>query len=177
MVLDVHARELPVPPTEVGALLDRLGRPDDPLWPVPAWPPVVLSGPLAPGVAGGHGPIGDTVTGYEPRRPVEFAFTPGVGLHGTHTLSIEPARHDRCVLRHVLAVRLRRSGRVTWLVVRWLHDAVVEDLLDRAESSLGVGPAGPAAWSCGVRMLRGLWRLPSPEDARARRSAHTASTR
>ncbi len=177
MVLDAHARDLPVPATGVGALLDRLGRPDDPRWPSRAWPPMVLSGLLAPGVAGGPGPSGDTATGDEPGRPVEFAVAPGVGLHGTHTLSIEPARHDRCVLRHVLAVRLRRSGRVTWLVVRWLHDAAVEDLLHRAESSLGVGPARPTPWSCGVRMLPRLRRLPSPEDARARRSAHTASTR
>jgi hypothetical protein len=94
-----------------------------------------------------------------------------------------PAGHDRCVLRHVLAVRLRGSGLVRWplvtwpLVVRWLHDAVVEDLLDRAGSSLGVAPARPARWSCGARMLRRVWRPSSPEDARARRSARTASTR
>ncbi len=38
--------------------------------------------------------------------------------------------------------------------MRWLHDAVVEDLFDRAERALGTGPARPARWSPWVRALR-----------------------
>jgi hypothetical protein len=68
MVRNVHERLVPAPLIEVGPLLDRLGGPDDVLWPSPAWVPMLLDGPLAVGVAGGHGPIRYRVTAYEPGR-------------------------------------------------------------------------------------------------------------
>ena len=40
------------------------------------------------------------------------------------------------------------------LVVRWAHDAVVEDAFDLAQAALGVGPTVPARWSLWVRLLR-----------------------
>ena len=47
--------------------------------------------------------------------------------------------------------------RLLWpLGVRWIHDAVLEDLLDRAEAAVGAGPARPARWSPWVRLLRRL---------------------
>ena len=170
MVLNVHERELPVPAAEIGLLLDRIGSPDDPLWPSHAWPPMVMAGPLAVGTAGGHGPIRYHVTRYRPGRLVEFTFAPGVGLRGAHTLSIEPIGADRSVLRHVLDGRLTGRMLLAWpLAVRWVHDAVAEDLLDRAEAAVDAGPARPARWSTVVRLLR---RVGAP---RARATAVTPS--
>ncbi|WP_219415011.1 DUF2867 domain-containing protein [Pseudonocardia nigra] len=157
MVHNVHERVLPVPVADVEPLLDGLGGPDDRLWPSPAWAPMVLDGPLRIGASGGHGPIRYRVTAYEPGRMVEFTFHPRVGLHGRHTLIAEPAGPSRTVLRHV--VEGRTAGRVLllWpLAIRWLHDAVLEDLLDRAEAELGTGPARPAWWSPWVRLLQPL---------------------
>lgn len=155
MVHNVHERTLPVPAAEVGALLDRIGGPDDPLWPSPAWAPMRFDGPLADLPKGGHGPIRYRVTAYEPGRRVECTFQPGRGMDGTHTLSVEPAGPQRSVLRHVLDVRPRGRMRVLWpLVIRFAHDAVLEDLLDNAEAALGVGPAHPARWSPWVQVLQ-----------------------
>ena len=54
--------------------------------------------------------------------------------------------------------------RVVWpLVIRWLHDAVVEDLFDRAEQALGTGPAQPGRWSPWVRLLRRIQARPRVE--------------
>lgn len=155
MVRNVHERLLPLPADTVGPLLDRLGGPGDALWPSPAWAPMVLDRPVAVGAAGGHGPIRYRVTAYLPGRSVEFTLDPGQGLHGTHVLAVEPAGSGRSVLRHVVEGRVSGPMRLLWpLAVRWMHDAVLEDLLDRAEASLGVGPARPARWSPWVRLLQ-----------------------
>lgn len=155
MVHNVHQRTIPAPVDEVGRLIDGLSSPDDVLWPAPAWPPMRFDRPLGVGADGGHGPVRYRVCAYEPGRRVACTFTPGTGLEGTHTLEAVAAGPGRTVLRHVLTGRLRGVGLLTWpLAVRWLHDALLEDLLDRAESALCVGPARRSRWSPWVRLLR-----------------------
>lgn len=157
MVRNVHERELPVPAEALGPLLDRVGGPDDPLWPSPAWMPMILDGPLEALPTGGHGPIRYRVTAYEPGRRIEFTFLPDGDAVGTHVLSVEPAGPGRSVLRHVLDVRATGLMHLMWpLAVRWAHDAVVEELLDRAELVLGSGPARPARRSPWARVLQRL---------------------
>ena len=148
MVRNVHERVLPVPADEVGPLLDRLGGPEDVLWPSPQWAPMVLDRPVGLDATGGHGPVRYRVTAHRPGRLVEFTARPGSGFDGTHTFSVEPADASRTVLRHVLRARPIGGMRLLWpLVVRWVHDAVLEDLFDRAEAAVGTGPARPARWS------------------------------
>ncbi len=157
MVHNVHERRLPVPAERVGPLLDRLGGPDDELWPAPAWSPMVLDGPVAPGASGGHGGIRYRVTEHQPGRSVTFTFEPGQGLHGTHTVSVRPAGPSATVLRHESVGRMTGVMRLLWpLAVRWAHDALLEDSLDRAEATLGTGPVRPARWSPWVRLLQRL---------------------
>ncbi|HZG92519.1 MAG TPA: DUF2867 domain-containing protein [Pseudonocardia sp.] len=165
MVRNVHERRVPVPAAELAPLLDRLGGPEDRLWPSPQWEPMVLDGPVAVGAAGGHGPIRYRVTGYQPGRRVEFAFDPGLGVHGWHAFSIEPDGGSGSILRHVAEGRMGWPMVLLWpAVVRWLHDALIEDLFDRAELVAGTGPARPARWTPWVRLLR----LFDTADIRAR---------
>ncbi|MHA6619740.1 DUF2867 domain-containing protein [Pseudonocardia sp. DLS-67] len=157
MVRNIHERVVAAPLERVGPLLDRLGGPDDVLWPTPAWRPMVLDGPVAVGSSGGHGPIRYRVTGYVPGREVEFTFTPGMGIDGTHTFTAEPAGPDRTLLRHVIDGRVTGPARLTWpLGIRWAHDAVLEEILDNAERALGAEPASPARRSVWVRLIRGF---------------------
>ncbi len=116
---------------------------------------MVLDGPVAPGVTGGHSGIRYRVTDHRPQRSVTFTLEPGQQWHGTHTFSVHPTGPTQAVLRHEVDARLTGALRLLWpLAVRWLHDALVEDLLDRAEAVLGCGPARPARWSPWVRLLR-----------------------
>jgi hypothetical protein len=155
MVRNVHERRVAAPVGELGPLLDRLGGPEDALWPSPAWAPMVLDGPVAVGASGGHGEIRYRVVAHEPGRRVEFAFDLAIGVRGRHVFSIEPDGGSGSVLRHVAEGRLGWPMVLLWpLAVRWLHDALVEDLLDRAERAAGTGPAAPARWSPWVRLLR-----------------------
>jgi hypothetical protein len=157
MARNVHERIVPAPIERVGSLLDRIGGPDDVLWPTPGWLPMVLDRPVAVGATGGHASIRYRVTGYEPGREVEFEFDPGQGIDGKHVISAEPAGPDRTLLRHVAEGRLTGVMRLAWpLAIRWAHDAMLEELLDNAERAVGVEPVRPARRSAYVRLLRAL---------------------
>jgi hypothetical protein len=156
-VLNVHHRTIVATAAVVGALLDRLATADDALWPVPQWPPLRLDNGLNPGSRGGHGPIRYSVEAYEPGRRVRFAFDPVIGLVGYHELLVTAQGPDRCRLTHTLAGRTRAGARIGWpLAFRWLHDALIEDLMDRVEGAVNGGAtSGPrATWTPWVRMLR-----------------------
>jgi hypothetical protein len=155
MIRNVHERLVPAPVERVGPLLDRLGGPDDELWPSPGWQPMVLDCPVAVGAVGGHGSIRYRVVGHVSGRKVEFEFLPGQGLAGTHTITADPAGPDRTLVRHVVEGRVFGVMRPAWaLGIRWAHDAVLEELLDNAERAVGVEPARPARRSPWVRLLR-----------------------
>lgn len=180
-ILNVHERILPGTVAEVGALLDGLAGPDDRLWPVDLWPglPMRFDRPLGVGADGGHGPVRYRVEEYVPGRLVVFRFAERTGLDGTHRLEVDDSE-GVVELRHVLAGRLKRTkALLTWLLVtRPLHDAVLEDLLDRAELAVTGTVLRPARWSWRVRLLRRLFasriaepRRGSPEGTAQRPAA------
>lgn len=159
---NVHERRIAAPAQQVGALLAVLGGPQDRLWPAHDWMPMALDQPVRIGSAGGHADIRYEVSAYEPGRRIELTFVPPTLLTGWHALEVEPLPDGSCVLRHVLVAEPRGSMRLLLpLVVRWIHDAVVEDLLDRAEAAVGVGPVQPTRWSPWVCLLRRLNGMPA----------------
>jgi hypothetical protein len=118
---------------------------------------MVLDGPLAVGTTAGHGPVRYRVTAHEPGRRLEFTFDPRTGVRGTHTFTAEAAGPDSTVLRHDMVFRLFGATRLTWpLAVRWMHDSVLEELLDNAERAVGARPAHPARRSPWVRLLQSV---------------------
>ena len=162
MVRNVHERVVAAPVGRVWELVEGLGGADDHLWPAPAWSPMRLDRPLAVGARGGHALIRYAVTSYEPTRRVKFTLDPTIGARGTHTFTVSPLGPDRTLLRHELAARLTGRMRLAWpLAVRWLHDALLEDLLDRAQDAGGVPPARRARHSAWVRLLRRATTQPS----------------
>lgn len=154
MVRNVHERWIAAAPEAAGAVLDSLTGPDDRLWPHGLWPSIRMDRPLAVGATGGHGPIRYWVEAYEPGRRVRFRFSDPDLLDGWHAFEVEP-RDGGVVFRHVLEGRLGGRMRLLWpLAIRWLHDAVVEDGFDRAETALTGAPRNRASWSPWVRFLR-----------------------
>lgn len=153
---NVQQRPINAPAATVGALLDQVAGPDDVVWPVPAWPPLLLDAGLSAGSRGGHGPIRYAVTAHEPGRRLRFAFDRSCGVSGTHELLVEPEGLDRCRITHTIDARTHGAMRLLWpLAVRWLHEALTQDLLDNAERvATGRPPARPARWSRWVRLMR-----------------------
>lgn len=167
---NVHERTIDSPAEVVGALLDRLGGDDDPLWPG-NWVAMRFDRPLSVGADGGHGPVRYHVTAYEPGRRVRFTFHPETGIDGYHELTVTALDTHRCVVRHTLVGQPRGWMRLLVpLAVRWMHDAVLEDLLDNAESAATGGVVRPARWSRWVRLLWSVGEIPrarptSPDKA------------
>ncbi|HEY1974616.1 MAG TPA: SRPBCC family protein [Pseudonocardia sp.] len=160
MIHNVHQREFVTSQAQLGELLDRLAGQPDPVWP-PRWPPVVLDGQLAVGASGGHGPIHYRVASYQPGRRVLFEFEEPTPLAGSHDFEVLPGLYPgSAVLRHVLTGQpLGLAGWLGWtLLFRWLHDALLEDLLDRVGAAVGDPPESPARWSRWVRLCRWLVR-------------------
>jgi hypothetical protein len=154
MVRNVHTRRFPrqVPPE----LLATLGTPDDRLWPVADWPPTRLDGPPVPGTTAGHGPVRYVLEEVSPDR-LRFRFTAPAGLHGYHEFTAADG-----TLTHVLAGTLHGWARLTWpLFFRPLHDALLEQLLDRAELAVTGRVERPVRWSRYVRILRAAARIRS----------------
>jgi hypothetical protein len=171
-IRNVHERLLPATPAEVGALLDQLASPADPLWPHDRWPPMRFDRSLQVGASGGHGPIRYVVDRYQPGSMIAFRFTGPQGLHGQHRFEVLP-ESGGCRLRHVLEGHTTGRMRLLWpLLYRPLHDALIDDSLDRAERALcGRTGQAPRPWSLPVRMLRRCIAIGLRRRAR-RRSNH-----
>jgi hypothetical protein len=147
--VNVHERVLPASADEVGALIDRPER----MWPE-RWPALRLDSPIRVGDESRRGFICEEVVEYRAGERLAFRMTSPAQLHGKHRFEVEPVGERQTVLRHVVDVAPDGAARLLWpLVVRPLHDALLEDLLDRAETAVGGSPA-PRAWSRRVRLLR-----------------------
>jgi hypothetical protein len=162
-VRNVHEREYDAPVEVLGSLIDSLGRAGDRLWPAGKWPPMRLDRPLGVGARGGHGPIRYAVEQYQPGRSVVFRFSAPRGFNGTHAFDVRE-RNGHAVLRHTIEMRTRGTATLKWaLIFRPMHDALMEDCLDKAAVSIGRAVPHPARWPLSVRVLRatfnGLRRL------------------
>lgn len=156
MVHNVHERQLPVPPEVVGRLIDALASPADELWPDELWPAMRFDRPMSVGARGGHGPIRYHVEDYAPGQRVRFRFEAPAGFDGYHEYVVVRSGGDT-VLRHSCVMRTVGPARLTWpLLYRPLHDALLEDSLDKATRSLGLDVLEPQRWSWRVRRLRAL---------------------
>lgn len=153
MVTNVHRRVLRVPVGEGEALLRSLASHEDRLWPGDKWWPQRFDGGLVPGAKGGHGPVKYKVESVAPRSVV-YRFPRAGWFRGTHRFDLM-AHPDGCELVHTLEGKLHGRGLVLWpAMVRPLHDALVEDVLDRAEAVTGRPPMEPARHTPYVRFLR-----------------------
>lgn len=163
MIRNVHQRHVRASAEAVGELLDSLSARQDRLWPRGQWPSMRLDGPLGVVASGGHGPVRYTVDDYDPGRSVRFRFTAPSGFHGHHAFTVSETGDEAVVLlRHELAMTVSGAARLTWpLFFRPLHDALIEESLDRAEAEVGTPPESPARRSPWVRVLRSVASLPN----------------
>jgi hypothetical protein len=113
---------------------------------------------LAVGATGGHGPIRYTVESYTPGQSVQFRFLAPEGFDGVHRFDITPADENSCILRHTIDMKASGRPLVKWLlVIRPLHDALIEECLSKAQSSLGLLPEKRNR-TARVRLLKWLMR-------------------
>ena len=162
MVNNVHERvvETPHDGRRAAELIDKLSAGDDVMWPATRWPAMRFDRPLAARARGGHGPVRYTVESYTPGRSVRFRFDAPAGFDGWHGFDVEAVAPGLVRVRHTLRMTARGAARLSWpLLFRPLHEACVEDALDRAEAHCAGAPAAPWPLSLRVRLLRRAARL------------------
>jgi hypothetical protein len=126
--------------SSVGAELDRIER----HWPAPPWPALHLDRGLTVGSPGRHGRIRYHVESYQPGQRTRWAFTPEVGLAGYNEISVVAGGPGRSVITDELAGRLRGRMLLVWpLGLRWLHEALINDLFDNIERAATGSVRGP----------------------------------
>jgi Protein of unknown function (DUF3995) len=173
-IVNVHQRRFAATAETVGALIDQLGGPDDRLWPSDRWPAMEVPRPITVGDRAGHADVRYTVDKYVPGEVLWFRFNPSSGLIGRHGVLVEPMSDGTIALTHRLEGQAVGPGRLMWpLLIRWMHDQLLEELLDNAEDLLpgAVRPIPPAElaklngrsrWARFVRLLFvGVGRLQS----------------
>ncbi len=156
-ILNIHERSMDGPAAVVSELLDGLSGPNDRLWPGDRWPPMKLDAPLGVGSAGGHGQVRYRVSEYAPGLKVVFDFDQSglvAGLAGRHWFEVVP-NGEQTVLRHVIEASSDLRTWIFWtVIVRPLHNALLEDALDRAERAMNPSRQNSSRWSLWVRFLR-----------------------
>jgi hypothetical protein len=166
-IRNVHERALPTDVPTLAGLVASLATADDRLWPHDRWPAMRFDRPLRVGAVGGHGPIRYFVESYTKDTHITFRFTAPRGFHGYHAFDIIPSGHKTTILRHILEMTTTGLARLTWpLIYRPLHDALIEDALDRAEIAVAGMSIAPAKWSTWVRVLRWIIRQSTLRQAR-----------
>ena len=152
-VRNVHKRRISASATLVGSLIDTLASKDDQLWPSRQWPTMKFDRDLKVGAKGGHGPIRYFVQSYEPGKSICFQFTSPKGFNGYHSFWVEQSESGT-FLRHILRMDTSGFALLSWpLIFRPLHDALIEDSLDKAEKNMGGNPSG-SSWTWWVKVMR-----------------------
>ena len=159
MVTNVHVRDLHTSFSLAGTLLDSLSSKDDKLWPYDRWSPMKFDRPLGIGAVGGHGMIRYVVEEYRTGHFVSFRFTEPQGFIGTHAFDLQEFSPGVVRIRHVIRMKLKGAARIWWpLVIRWLHDALIEDAFDKAEAYISSQAIKQGTLSLRVRLLRRLFK-------------------
>jgi hypothetical protein len=158
-ILNIHERTIPGRTAALSELLDGLSGSNDRLWPGDQWPPLKLDAPLGVGSAGGHGPVHYRVSEYIQGSKVTFRFDNSgwmAGWDGGHWFEVIPDG-EQTVLRHVIEAKCNLRTWLFWAIaVEPLHDALLEDALDRAERTVEPPSLRSSRWSPWVRFLRFL---------------------
>ena len=155
-IVNRHSRIIARPKAALLDLFSKLATSDDPIWPKEKWPAIRFKEGLKVGANGGHGPIQYQVIAYDPAGMVTFQFQRPQGFQGVHQFEILEKSEGVTELRHTISMQTILTGTIIWLVaIRWLHDALLEDALDKVENAL-LHTNRRTPWSSWVKMLRWL---------------------
>lgn len=111
---------------------------------------------LIQGSSGGHGPIGYFVESYEEGSQLVFRFNRPSGFDGIHKFDIRFHDKNTVELVHTIDMRTTMWAWIQWAVaIRWLHDALIEDGLDKIQNKISGGNK-TTPWNVWVRLLRAI---------------------
>lgn len=136
-VTNIHKRKLKQSKNEVAMLFKTLATKDDKIWPIEHWPAIRFNGALKLGNKGGHGSIRYTIIDIKEGEAIKFQFSKPNGFIGTHEFKINEVDNSITEVTHTINMNTATvKSTFLWLtVIRWLHDALIEDAFDKIENS------------------------------------------
>lgn len=153
-VLNIHKRTLNQPKSKVAEILATLATKNDRIWPTEQWPAMKFKNGLTIGSEGGHGPIRYSIEQYNPSELIQFRFSKPDGFNGIHKFELTALTEEKTEIKHTIAMTTSGKGSLIWLLgVRALHDALIEDGLDKLENNF-LEHQKSSKWSFWVRFLR-----------------------
>ena len=109
---------------------------------------------LKVGAKGGHGPIRYTIEIFHPGEIIQFRFDKPQGFNGVHRFEIIELDSQNTFLKHSIDMKTNLRATLIWYItIKWLHDALIEDLLDRVENHYN-NSKKRTKWSLWVKFLR-----------------------
>ncbi|MBQ0788066.1 MAG: hypothetical protein KBT69_11230 [Oceanihabitans sp.] len=135
-VINIHKRKLQESVEKVALLFDTLGTDEDQIWPVANWPAMRFRKGVQVGSKGGHGFIRYTIIALTVGERITFQFTKPDNFIGTHSFFIKAISENETEITHEIKMRTASlKASVLWLfVIRWLHDALLEEAFDNLEN-------------------------------------------
>ncbi len=162
-VINIHKRTLNQPIEIVSQLFKTLGTQDDKIWPNKSWPPMRFKEELKVGAKGGHAGIKYTIIKFVEGEQVIFKFTKPVGFIGTHELKIKPIDNNKTEITHEINMNSTKMDTLHWvLIVRWLHDALIEDAFDKIENHYSENKK-ETKYNLWVKFLRSFYKMKSAQ--------------
>ena len=158
-VKNVHIRKLKQPKTKVAQMLKTLATKEDKIWPYKQWPAMRFKDGLKVGSKGGHGIIRYTIVAFEPEESIRFKFTKPEGFTGTHELRIKALSENETIISHEIIMDTTTvKATFFWItVIRWLHDALIEDAFDNVENQFST-QCKSTNYNFWVKVLRQIYK-------------------
>ena len=155
-VVNIHKRTIDQPKEKIAELINTLATDQDKIWPSEYWPEMKFNGGLKEGAEGGHGPIKYTVEKYVPGELILFRFLKPTGYHGIHKFEMTGSNNGTTEIKHTIDMNATGMGVLSWaIVIRWLHDALMEDFFDKIENQFSQVQQ-KTEWTVWVRFLRAI---------------------
>ena len=157
-VLNIHKRTIHQPLEAVAELLKTLATKNDKVWPKHYWPAMRFKEGLKVGSLGGHGSIRYTVEVYT-ETSVTFKFFKPKGFLGHHEFELAKINATQTRVRHRIDKLTKGIDTLKWFfVIRWLHDALIEDAFDTIENYFSRGRKR-SQWTLWVRFWRFIFKM------------------
>lgn len=165
-VINIHKRLIQQPEEEVVRLFQTLTTSEDEIWPKQKWPDMRFKNGLHVGSRGGHGIVRYTIIEFTEGRHIKFQFTKPDGFNGTHALSIRSISKNSTEICHQITMKTTTlKATLLWsFIVRWLHDALIEEAFDNVEhyfyelSAENAGEKKMSTYNLWVIMLRNYYK-------------------
>ena len=160
-VLNSHKRIINQPKEKVSKLFKTLATSDDLVWPFENWPAIRFTEGLQVGSKGGHGRIRYTIVEFIEGEHIMFNFSKPEGFIGTHELKIDAIHKNKTEISHVIKASTTLKATFLWIfVIRWLHDALIEDAFDKVENYY-LSDKKVTKYNFWVKLLRGVYKRKS----------------